>query len=140
MGKEEKSIVNQLKDMGSALKGDWGELTDFSIPKPSKEKIKTTTKGIFTGNILKTDFLKNNLPMMLTLFMFALFMIGHGYYCERQLRTINELEHKLEDARIQYLTFSSEYMESSKQSKIKEKIRQEQLRLEESTVPPYSLK
>lgn len=130
------------------IRGDWGSVTPFRKAKKKKpveeSGHKTSSRlsfgAVIRGDIFKLPFIKNNIMMLLLGSIFAFLYIGNRYYCERKIRTIDELEKQLYDVKIDYLTYSSDLMEESKLSNVKERIKHEQINLEESTLPPYSLK
>ena len=141
MGKTNEEEKSKLRLAIDFVRGKWGtnqEYDDRDESTPKNVDLKKA-KSIYKGEFLKSGLIKNNIGLIGLGAVLLFIYVGNRFFCEWQFRTLNELDKKLKDARYDCLTYKSELMEISRQSKVKEKVRQEGMPLKESTVAPYSL-
>jgi hypothetical protein len=116
------------------------ENIEFIIEKP---EVKTSKKGvlkeILDGSVLTREVVIRQLPFILFLTLLAFIYIGNRYHSERLVRKANELHRELRDLRAQAITTSAELMHNSRQSEVIKLMRQKDLELKESVVPPKKI-
>ncbi|MBE6288143.1 MAG: hypothetical protein E7099_08185 [Mediterranea massiliensis] len=102
----------------------------------TKKKL-TSLKSIIGGDILATDFFRNQTKLLVLIMLLILFYIHNRYACQQQMIRIEQLKVELTDIKYDALTRSSELMERSRQSRIEEYINTRESDLQTATNPPY---
>lgn len=102
----------------------------------TKKKL-TSLKSIIGGDILATDFFRNQTKLLILIMILTLFYIHNRYACQQQMIRIEQLKTELTDIKYDALTRSSELMERSRQSRIEEYINTKESELQTATNPPY---
>ncbi len=97
-------------------------------------------RDVFAGNILTRKNLTDQWKLILLLVFLAFGYIGNRYSCEQKMAEIDRLQRKLVDVKFEALTHSSELMEMGKQSQVHKLINYKDIKLTESTTPPYRIK
>ncbi|MDD3167821.1 MAG: FtsL-like putative cell division protein [Bacteroidales bacterium] len=100
---------------------------------------KTTLKEIFDGSVLTKGFLQRNAGMLLILVVCILVYIGNHYSVIMSLNQIDKLKTQLYDVKYEALTRSSELMHESRQSRIRLRVQEQGLGLEDALTPPYKI-
>ncbi len=96
-------------------------------------------KDVFAGNILTKKNLTGQWKLILLLGFLTFGYIGNRYSCEQKIAEIDRLQRKLVDVKFEALTHSSELMEMGKQSQVQKMICNRNIKLTESTTPPYRI-
>jgi len=102
-------------------------------------------KNLFTlleASLKTTGLVEENLsgkylPYILYLMFLGILYIGNGHYAENTIREVDLIQRHVEDLRADYLTLKADYMFSSKQSEVAQKV--QTINLYESLVPPYKI-
>lgn len=76
-------------------------------------------------------------PYILYFTLIGIFYIGNNHYADKTIRKITKLEQEVEDLRADYTTLKADYMYTSKQSEVANRVKK--LGLEESSTPPYKI-
>lgn len=97
-------------------------------------------RGFMGGEILNSKLVRKQAKMLGLLVLISFFYIGNRYAFENNLAKIDRLQRKLTHVKYVYLTISCDLMTLSRQSKVQESIKDRGILLEESTIPPYTLK
>ncbi len=100
----------------------------------------SSVKDVFAGNILTRENLTSQWKLILLLIVLTFGYIGNRYSCEQKIAEIDRLQKKLIDVKFEALTRSSELMEMGKQSQVHKLIDYKNIKLTESTTPPYRIK
>ncbi|MDR0977379.1 MAG: hypothetical protein LBL78_06470 [Prevotellaceae bacterium] len=106
---------------------------------PAKKK-RFSWRSIVGGDILVTDYLRRQFPLLGLIMLLILFYIHNRYICQQQIIEIDQLKQELTDIKYDALTRNSELMERSRQSHIEEYIQKNKSDLQISTEPPYLIK
>jgi len=94
---------------------------------------------ILGGGILKEDFITRYLREIGWCVVFIFFIIGNRYSCIQKKKQIFNLQTELQLIRLEALTLSVELDQFSRQSKIEELLKKQNLNLEGANTPPYIL-
>ncbi|MBI4931266.1 MAG: hypothetical protein HY841_10925 [Bacteroidetes bacterium] len=109
--------------------------TRASSKKPSK--IARSFLNIFSGNFLSKDNVIHQLPFIIFLTLIGVGYIANGYYAEKSVREISQINAELKELKSEYITTKSELMFMSNQSEVAHA--SAPLGLKESTVPPKKI-
>ena len=96
-------------------------------------------KGILQGRVISTEWIFKRWKRILIVAILIIIYISNRYTCQMKISEIGSLQRELVNIRYEALTISSELMGSSRQSQIKEMIKEKGLDMEESKQPPYKL-
>ncbi len=107
------------------------EFTDFTSG---------SLKDIFTGNVFRKDFFRQQIPLCLLLVFFLFCHIGLRYSCEGEILEISKANIVLEDVKHDANTRSAELLGLSKQSRIQQMVEQKDGSLRPSQTPPIVIK
>lgn len=121
--------MSWLKKIAEGIKGN----EDFNDLKSS------TLRDIINGNILTKKFLQKQYPLLIMLALIAFLYVDNRYYCERQLSKVLKLKREIQDVKYESLTISAELMKISRQSSIRQLIKERGLTLSEPNTPPVVL-
>ncbi len=91
-------------------------------PRPEKKKVRWNPLNL--DNALKDGNAMRYVPHLIFLTILGLIYISNNYYSDRTLRKINQLDSEIDILRVDYSTLKYEYIYSSKQSEIAEKVKQ----------------
>lgn len=89
------------------------------------------------GEFLSKENVIRRLPFMFFVVLLVLMYIGYGYYVERTVKELYELEVELKELKSEYISVKSRLVEFSKQSQVAQKVKP--LGLNESVVPPFKI-
>lgn len=101
--------------------------------------IKRNVMHVLGGTILTEDFFLKNTRFMLTVFVIIVLYISNRYSCIDKMSQIVSLQRELKDAKFESLTISSELTSLSRQSRVQNLVEKNNLGLETSREPVYSL-
>lgn len=111
---------------GQAEEGEKGNISDLNLAK------------ILGGDILNTKFLRQQIGVIVVVFLFIIIYISNRYSCQQNLIKIDKLNKELQDAKYRALSSNSELTEQCRESKVLEKLRDSNdSTLHVSTQPPY---
>lgn len=106
-------------------------------PKKKKSKSALSFADVVNGDILSRDKVIDQLPFVFFLSVLVLFYIGYGYYVERTVKELYDLEVELKELKSEYISVKSRLVEFSKQSQVAQAV--EGQGLKESIVPPHKI-
>lgn len=115
-----------LKKIADAVRGS----EDFSDIKSS------TLRDILNGNILTKKFFQKQYGLLIMIAVLTFFYVDNRFYCETQLAKEIELKMKIQDAKYESLTISSELMQISRQSNVLKLVKDNNINLVETLTPP----
>jgi hypothetical protein len=95
--------------------------------------------GFMSGSFLVKEDVLARLPYVLFLVGIGLVYITNGYMAEDTVRKINKASNDLKELRSEYITISSDWMYTTKQSELIRIIEDRELGLEESLEPPMKI-
>ncbi|NQY11442.1 MAG: hypothetical protein HRT71_18240 [Flavobacteriales bacterium] len=113
------------------------------MPKDKKKQrekpnvVVQTILDVVNGNFLGKDNVVQTLPFLFFLTFLVIVYIGNGYYAEKSVRLIDNIEGDLRELNSEYITISSDFMVKSKQSEVACSV--EKLDLKESVTPPKKI-
>lgn len=113
-----------------------------SKPKQKMKGVETEgfrIKDLFQGRIVSNDILFKQWKKIGICIILVFVYISNRYTCQQKIAEIGNLQKQLVDIRYEALTLSSRLMGSSRQSQVKELVKNKKLQLEESKQPPYKL-
>ncbi len=100
-------------------------------------------KGAFRafvdGTFLANKVVLEQLPFILFLTVLTLIYIGNRYHAEKIVRETNRLKREINELRAEAISTSAELMYKSTKSQVLRAIREKNLGLEESRVPPKKI-
>jgi hypothetical protein len=105
-------------------------------------KNKTIIKSVVelvNGRALSGKELVSQLPFLMFLVFLTLVYIANGYLAENSIRKLNKTGNELKELRSEYITTKSDLMYKSKQSEIALALKDKDMQLEESIVPPKKI-
>lgn len=106
-------------------------------PKQKKSKSAFSMAELVNGDFLSRDKVIAKLPFLFFLALLVLFYIGYGYYVERTVKELYDLEVELKELKSEYISAKSRLVEFSKQSQVAQAVKE--LGLYESVVSPYKI-
>lgn len=107
--------------------------------KVKKTSYRAFLNEIFDGSFMTKDALRRNLKLMLLIVACIFVYISNHYAVIMKLSEIDTLQKELTDIKYEALTVSSQLMRESRQSYIREMVKERGLELEDSTKPPYTI-
>jgi cell division protein FtsL len=111
---------------GNAVEEEKANVSDLNLAK------------ILGGDILNSAFLRQQIGVILIIFVFILIYISNRYSCQQNLIKIDHLTKELQDAKYRALSSNSELTEQSRESKVLEKLKEgNDSTLHIPTQPPY---
>ncbi len=93
-------------------------------------------RGFIDGTFLANKVVLEQLPFILFLTFLALLYIGNRYHAEKIVRETNRLKREIKELRAEAISTSAELMYKSTKTQVLKAIREKNLGLEESRVPP----
>ena len=111
---------------------------DNSCQKKEKQNVVVQAiLDVVNGNFLGKDNVVKTLPYLFFLTFLIIVYIGNGYYAEKSVRLIDDIEGDLRELNSEYITIMSDLMVKRKQSEVARSV--EQLDLKESVSPPKKI-
>lgn len=117
--------------MGIFNKQNVKEFTDFTSG---------SIRDIFSGNIFRKDFIKDQAPLFLLIVLFIFIHIGLRYSCEDKLLQIEKAKKELVDVKYDAMTRSSDLLGLGKQSRVQQLVWRKDTTLLPSKTPPIVIK
>lgn len=99
-----------------------------------------TLRSILGGEILTSDLLRRQIPLLALLVVLTIVYISNRYSFQQEMIEIDRLKKELTDIRYDALTRSSELTEKSRRSHVEEYVSQGESTLQTATQPPYLIK
>ncbi len=93
--------------------------------------------GILNGSFLARENVIRNMPFMFYVVLLMVLYIAYGYYAERTVRELHNVDVELKDMRSDYISKRADLEKTEKQSQVAEDIKK--LGLKESRVPPIKI-
>ena len=93
---------------------------------------------LLRGNFLTRSYILRNLKFIIFCFSLGIFYISYGYYAERNIKSMYQLQKELKEAKAENLSLRSELEQLKQQSSVARRIKS--LGLVESTDPPRIIK
>lgn len=106
--------------------------------KPKSTK-RVGIRNIINGNILNRENVSTQIPYILFLATLAILYIGNRYNHEKLIRNEQALQVEVKNLRAESITTASELMFISKQSQVARLVKERNMGLEESLVPPKKI-
>ena len=108
-------------------------------PKMKKSSYRAFINEIFDGSFMTKDALKRNIKLILLIVACTFVYISNHYAVIMKLSEIDTLQKELIDIKYEALTISSQLMRESRQSYVREMVKERGLELEDSNIPPYKI-
>ena len=107
--------------------------------KMKKTSYRVFINEVFDGSFMTKNSLKRNLKLLILIIACIFVYISNHYAVIMKLSEIDRLQKELTNVKYEALTISSQLMRESRQSFVREMVRERGLELEDSTIPPYSI-
>jgi hypothetical protein len=104
-----------------------------------QKKAVRTIVDFVNGQVFSGKELVQQLPFLLFLVLLALVYIANGYWAENSIRTQNKINNELKELRSEYITTKSDLMYMTKQSVLANVLKEKEMGVEESMVPPKKI-
>lgn len=121
--------MSWIRKIGEAIIG----AEDFSDIKSS------TFRDVLNGEIFSKRFFKKQYKLIILISILAFFYVDNRYSCETQLAKSIKLKKQIQDAKYESLTISAELMNLSRQSNVLKLVKERDLQLMQTSVPPIVL-
>ncbi|PKP36302.1 MAG: hypothetical protein CVT98_08320 [Bacteroidetes bacterium HGW-Bacteroidetes-15] len=109
-------------------------------PLPKEQKKQGGIRDIINGNVLSKENVSGQIPYVLFLAFLAIIYIGNRYRYEKLVRDGQNMQLEVRNLRAESITVASQLMYISKQSQVARLVKEKDLGLEESVVPPKKIK
>lgn len=109
-------------------------------PLPKEPKKQGGIRDIINGNVLNKENVSGQIPYVLFLAFLAIIYIGNRYRYEKLVRDGQNMQLEVRNLRAESITVASQLMFISKQSQVARLVKEKDLGLEESVVPPKKIK
>lgn len=104
--------------------------------KPSSSSF--TLRQILGGDILSTQFLRQQIWVILLIALFSIIYVGNRYSCQKKMLTINHLNKEVVEQRYKMLSVSSELTERCRETQVLQILRENNdTTLHIADQPPY---
>jgi len=104
-----------------------------------KEVRKGTFRALIDGTIVTNKVIVRQLPYILFLTLLALIYIANRYHAERIVRETTRLKQEVKELRAESISTSAELMFKSSKTQVLKAIKEKNLGLKESRVPPRKI-
>lgn len=94
---------------------------------------------IFDGSFMTKNSLIRNLKLIILIIACIFVYISNHYAVIMKLSEIDRLQKEFTNVKYEALTISSQLMRESRQSFVREMVKERGLELEDSTIPPYAI-
>ncbi len=106
--------------------------------KSSQEKKQITLREVLRGDLLMTNWLRRQIPVIILIAIFVIIYIAEGFSQKQYLLEIDKLNKEITSLRYQVLSKQSDITEFTRESKIKTMLQlYGNTELEPSKRPPY---
>ncbi len=96
-------------------------------------------KYLLDGTLLTKESVVRQIPFLLFWALLAIFYIANRYHAEKLTIEISRLQRQLNDLRSESISIEAELMFIGKQSNVIEMVKQKNLDLKESVLPPRKI-
>ncbi len=96
-------------------------------------------KDILGGDVLTSDFVRRQYPLLIMVAVLLFGYVGNRYHCEIQMKEEIRLRKELRDLKYESLGISAELMQISRRSNVLRMVEERGLGLEESADLPVKL-
>lgn len=83
-----------------------------------------TLRQILGGDILSTQFLRQQIWLILLVALFAIIYVGNRYSCQKKMLTINHLNKEVVEQRYKMLSLSSDLTERCRETQVLQELRE----------------
>ncbi len=137
MAKSKEEKKKKLEQEEREAKAEFDKLDN-----PMKVSAKPLSfRSLIGGDFLMSGFLRRQLGLLVLVIACMLVYIYNGYASKQQLIEISKLKVRLDDARNNWITRSSELLEKSRQSQVEKYLHEnEDTSIQMATTPPYMIK
>ncbi len=125
-------MKNKLKEQKETTEGTAKEKVS-----KKENKIARSIIDVLNGSFLSRDNVLKHLPYLFFLTFMVICYIGYGYYTDKTLREISQVDSELKELKSEYISSKSELSYMSKQSQVA--IVAQSLGLKESIEPPKKI-
>jgi hypothetical protein len=105
----------------------------------TKKSKKNLVTNLFRGDILEEIVVKQFYLMALIVSLIFI-LISNDYYCKKKLTEIEDLKNSLKDVKYENLIILTELTSISRQSQVKELLKNNNIELTGSTTPAFEIK
>ncbi len=98
-----------------------------------------SVKDILGGDILTSDFIRKQYPLLIMIAILLFGYIGNRYHCEIQMKEEIRLRKELKELKYESLGISAELMQISRRSNVLRMVNEKGLDLEESADLPVKI-
>jgi hypothetical protein len=113
---------------------------EFINEKEEQQEPKYKLKDFINGNILAKGKVVNQLPFIIFIAVLAFMYIANSYHAQYVLRKNLKLQTEMEELRAESIVTASELMFICRQSEVAKLVKERDLDLKESRVPPMKIK
>ncbi|NDV68700.1 FtsL-like putative cell division protein [Dysgonomonas sp. 25] len=104
------------------------------------KEVKKKFMHIVGGSVLAEDFVTKNIRFIIVIFVILVFYISNRYSCIEKQSKIESLQRELKDAKYESLTISAKLISVSRETRVNELIKKNELELERTKEPVYKIK
>jgi cell division protein FtsL len=101
--------------------------------------IKKKIMYILGGTVLTEDFFWKNARFIITVIVIIVLYISNRYSCIEKMSSIERLQRELKDAKYESVTISAELMGVSRESKVEDLVRKNEVDLKQANEPVYKV-
>ncbi len=83
-----------------------------------------TLRQILGGDILSTQFLRQQIWLILLIALFTIIYVGNRYSCQKKMLTINHLNKEVVEQRYKMLSLSSDLTERCRETQVLQELRE----------------
>lgn len=95
---------------------------------------------VVSGSVLAEDIITKNIRFIVVIFTILVFYISNRYSCIEKQSQIESLQRELKDAKYESLTISAKLISVSRETRVNELIKKNNLELERTKEPVYKIK
>ena len=104
-----------------------------------KVSISSNVSKITKGKVLSADFFLKHILTIISVLGIYFFMKSIDYTCQNQVTKIVSLKKELQNAKTDYVKYSSDYNSNIRETKMREFLIENKLNLTSPDEPPYKL-
>lgn len=95
-------------------------------------------RSILNGDSIR-DFFMRNLKTFMIIGLLVFAYIGNRYACEDVMKRVSETQKQIKEVKYEILCTATELVQLSRQSNIRESLKEKDINLEISTTPPIKI-
>ena len=115
--------------------------TEFVDSKKEREELEgSSIRDIFNGSLITRGIILKNIGFIIWLTFLGFVYIGNSYHAEKVARSINRLQREVKELRAESITTAADLMYVSRQSVVRQMVKNSRLEMTESLEPPYKIK